>query len=249
MLRLSAKTLSWVGCLSAGRISFSEQRPTEPVITRRSTEEFEKRWKSWLARQYNYSPATHATLRKIEEECDWERIDTLRTERLGVKAVRGHAIIHSLGIEANAIPLYRMYVKKDRSELMCVVAFSEGSTGHQGIVHGGVTAMLFDDTMGWMNAICRLHAEGELESFIASGGEMTKASTMLFGFTAYLHVNYRRPLPERVPVAIFRARLGRAEGRKLFLNASLEDASGQVFADAETLYIVPREKRPDELKK
>jgi acyl-CoA thioesterase FadM len=71
-----------------------------------------------------------------------------------------------------------------------------------------------------------------------------------FGFTANLHVNYRRPCV--VPpsgnssggaVVVLRARVTQADGRKLFLEADLKSPDGsETFADATCLYVQPKPK-------
>ena len=72
-----------------------------------------------------------------------------------------------------------------------------------------------------------------------------------FGFTANLHVNYLRPCI--VPrsdgagkdgtVVVLGARVSKADGRKLYLEADLKSPDGkETFADANCLYVQPRPK-------
>lgn len=69
-----------------------------------------------------------------------------------------------------------------------------------------------------------------------------------FGFTAYLHVNYKSPVllgPPTGGALVVRARATKVDGRKLFLEATLSDPSGaRLFADAEALYVQPRPSSP-----
>ena len=62
----------------------------------------------------------------------------------------------------------------------------------------------------------------------------------MLGYTAYLKVNYRRPLGEktRCVCRVFRER---REGRKVFLRGVLEEeGTGVVFSEGEALYVVDK---------
>ncbi len=102
--------------------------------------------------------------------------------------------------------------------------------GHPGVVHGGVTSLLFDNTLGWANALS-----------ITKGGDPSQHDTVKqFGMTANLSVNYRRPLFVGQTVVIS-CSLDRVEGRKRFLKGVMKDGkTGGVIADATALYVVPR---------
>ncbi|KAI8895826.1 HotDog domain-containing protein [Globomyces pollinis-pini] len=109
--------------------------------------------------------------------------------------------------------------------------------GHDGIVHGGLTAALIDDFMG--------------EIFYSV------AKRQYYGFTAYLKVDYKSPIPHDIPLAVC-SKISRHEGRKFWIysevrdlqgskhNASkngfdeLFDSSGTVYATGEALYVVPK---------
>ncbi|MCU1504161.1 MAG: hypothetical protein JWM12_3515 [Ilumatobacteraceae bacterium] len=88
-------------------------------------------------------------------------------------------------------------------------AAHEGAPGRS---HGGVTAAIFDDLLGFLLTIHQLSA-----------------------FTGELTVRYLGPAPLHVPLE-FRARLVGQERRKLYLEA---DASGPdgVFATAKAIFI------------
>ncbi len=91
--------------------------------------------------------------------------------------------------------------------------------GHEGVVHGGVLAMLFDDAMGM--------------AFGAMGVTMA--------LTANLSVDYRTPVQADSKVLI-RVRLSRREGRKLYFSAQMTNHDASIlYAEATTLYIIPRE--------
>jgi len=91
--------------------------------------------------------------------------------------------------------------------------------GHKGVVHGGITSLIFDDMFG-------------VGYFIASRG--------LLGYTARLTINYRSPLPESSE-AVMRVKLVGVERRKVFLKGTLESPDGKtVYSEAEALYVIDK---------
>jgi acyl-coenzyme A thioesterase PaaI-like protein len=91
----------------------------------------------------------------------------------------------------------------------------EGPPGH---VHGGVTALIFDEVLGMVQS--------------QSGNP---------GMTGTLTVRYLRPTPLGIELT-FRGRLDRVEGRKIYTSGTLH--AGEVLcAEAEGLFIsVPRDR-------
>ncbi|MGD9932579.1 MAG: PaaI family thioesterase [Dehalococcoidia bacterium] len=85
----------------------------------------------------------------------------------------------------------------------------EGPPGH---VHGGVTAMIFDELLG-----------------------LAQSLTAQSGMTGTLTVRYRRPTPLGQPLA-FRGIVDRVEGRKIFTSATLH-ANGVLCAESEAVFI------------
>jgi acyl-coenzyme A thioesterase PaaI-like protein len=91
----------------------------------------------------------------------------------------------------------------------------EGPPGH---VHGGVTAMIFDEVLGMVQS--------------QSGNP---------GMTGRLIIHYRSPTPLYRELT-FRGRLDRVEGRKIFTSGTLH-AGEMLCAEAEGLFVsVPRER-------
>lgn len=172
------------------------------------------------------------------------RIDDVVNRKFGVRSIRGHAITDTLANSpAGALPFYQMYMKRDGSEVLLVVCCGEGTTGHPGVVHGGITSLFFDNTLGWTHAVSLLKASNTLEAFTSPAADSTAVTTTktteTFGFTAYLHVNYRKPWMQGQP-AVMRAKVVKSDGRKQWLNGTLETLDGRLIADAESLYIRPR---------
>jgi acyl-coenzyme A thioesterase PaaI-like protein len=90
--------------------------------------------------------------------------------------------------------------------------FGSAYEGPPGCVHGGWVAAAFDEVLGFANSL--------------SGSP---------GMTARLTVNYRKPTPLHADL-VFRARLDRIEGRKIFTSG--EVYSGELeTAEAEGLFV------------
>ena len=134
---------------------------------------------------------------------------------------RGTAITDAMALTAGAMPVYRMYLKRDGSALAVLVRFAHGSSGHPGILHGGVSALVFDEAMGYMAAAARLRQAGDLHILVPppsstkssppsatnassksssspslqrhSTADYERAFSKAVGFTAFLKVNYRKP--------------------------------------------------------
>lgn len=92
------------------------------------------------------------------------------------------------------------------------VTFGSVYEGPPGCVHGGFVAAAFDEVLGSAQTL--------------SGAP---------GMTARLIVNYRRPTPLHVPLAI-EGRFDRREGRKVFTSGRIV-ADGEVTAEAEGLFV------------
>ena len=92
------------------------------------------------------------------------------------------------------------------------VTFSPLFEGPPGCVHGGFVAAYFDEVLGMVQAL--------------SGRP---------GMTANLSVNYRSPTPLKKPL-IFRAKLERIEGRKVFTSATLHQGP-TLCAEATAVFV------------
>ena len=85
--------------------------------------------------------------------------------------LQDHALHDTLN-GPNMIEVYEVYKKIDEDEIVCLVKFGKSLNGYPGIVHGGITALLFDNTFGWV--------------FLALRAP--------HGVTANLNINYRYEL-------------------------------------------------------
>lgn len=62
---------------------------------------------------------------------------------------KDHAIHDTLN-GVGMVEIYEIYKHDERPEVHCVIRFGSSLNGHPGIVHGGITALLFDNTFGWL---------------------------------------------------------------------------------------------------
>lgn len=112
-----------------------------------------------------------------------------------------------------------VFSKEDDSEAIIILHVGRGLCGHDGIIHGGLIATLFDESLA-RTAILSLPSK--------------------IGVTANLKVNYRAPLPADQFIMI-KSTLNSLNGRKAFVNASLTSLDSKtLFADAQSLFIEPK---------
>ena len=197
-----------------------------------------------LAEWHVASPPTAAAVAALKryEGGEWVRIDRLLQGNGDESLGQGHVIFDTLGAQTNAVPVYRIFAKADGSETVGVATLAEvGCDGHKGIVHGGVTAMLLDNTIGWANAASVLASRGDLEATVA-GKPLPEDTVGTFGMTAFLNINYRAPCHAGTTVVISCV-TEREEGRKRFLKGEVRDAAtGKLIAEATSLFVRPRPK-------
>jgi acyl-coenzyme A thioesterase PaaI-like protein len=93
------------------------------------------------------------------------------------------------------------------------VTFGPAYEGPPGHVHGGIIAAMFDELLGF--------------------------AQLSPGFTAYLHINYRRPTPLDTPLHLV-AWVESVSGRKRMVRGECY-AGDALLTDAEGLFIAPRD--------
>jgi hypothetical protein len=76
------------------------------------------------------------------------RVDTL-LESTHYEYHRKNAVHDTLRGES-LIEAYEVYHNETTGDIRCIVRFGNALNGHQGIVHGGITALVFDNTFGWL---------------------------------------------------------------------------------------------------
>jgi len=221
----------------------SDLRDTEHSAAPRSNTEL---WSEQPPR--GNTTAVARAVSKYEDSEDWVRADLM------VFADGGWTgILDTVGARTNAIHMYRIWTSLDGQRCAALATLCEGCDGHRGIVHGGVTALLFDNTLGWSNAMSLLAERGRLAPLIerARAGLSPSDSSIDddtpndFGYTANLDVNYRSPCRRSesegsVTVELV-CSLDRVEGRKRFVKGTMHDVeSGALIADSTGLFLLPR---------
>jgi acyl-CoA thioesterase FadM len=92
---------------------------------------------------------------------------------------------------------------------------------HPALVHGGVTALTFDNLLGWL-------------SFLDERPNV---------LTAYLHVDFKAPLPTAT-TALVEVHMEKQEGRKLFFVGSIKSLDGVVtYSTCTSLFVVPKDQK------
>ncbi|KAJ2653723.1 hypothetical protein IWW40_000007 [Coemansia sp. RSA 1250] len=166
--------------------------------------------------------ATQLMESKAARECldnpdDWKRVPFfwLASEKLR-QASLFPGTFHTpnrLGVE----PL--CFINRDRKRFVIILHIGKYLCGHEGIVHGGVQAALFDE----------ITAKPAFWN-----------SPLNVALTASLKVNYRKPAIAD-QLFVVRTQLKEMDGRKAVVTAQLEDNKGNVLSDAEALYITPKD--------
>ena len=108
-----------------------------------------------------------------------------------------------------------MNVQRDGEQAVANVRLGPAFEGAPQRAHGGVTAAIFDDVMGYVLVLLRTPA-----------------------YTGRLTVSYRAPVPVGEDLQV-RAWLDRRDGRKLFMRAEMTH-EGTVISDAEGLFVAIR---------
>jgi len=148
---------------------------------------------------------------------EYERIDdkALREGVMKENFLENHAVHDTLSGQ-NRVEIYEIYRKINCDELLCILKFGTSINGYPGIVHGGITATIFDNTFGWLLMACSLPP----------------------AFTANLNINYRDPIYPNTFLRL-KTKLLSVNGRKIIMDASMENClTGKIVADSTTLFIM-----------
>lgn len=114
---------------------------------------------------------------------------------------------------------------EEKEAFHTLIATSTDVCGHSGIVHGGFTSAVLDETTGGL--VYEMKKAGKLGSGPA--------------FTARLEVDYKAPVPAGTDVCCI-ATVEKVEGRKIWTMAELRDSpGGKLFATGRALYVTARQ--------
>lgn len=130
-------------------------------------------------------------------------------------------------------------------EVVAVYQLGQGVCGHAGIVHGGMTSALVDETCGYLLYLARSQGVLDFKAVL----------------TAQLEVNYKQPLTPSQPVVVT-AYISELQGRKIWVEVEVTDLphclstspaastdslgegaapARRLFATGKALFIIPRE--------
>ena len=107
-------------------------------------------------------------------------------------------------------------------ELVSLLTLGRGTNGYVNVAHGGLISTILDQTMGLVVAF--------------------HESVGTFGYTAFMNVKFRKPVPTPGAVLCRSWLERRSGGRKLWVRGTVEDGEGGLFAEAESLWIEVEEK-------
>ncbi|CCA75644.1 hypothetical protein PIIN_09635 [Serendipita indica DSM 11827] len=111
-----------------------------------------------------------------------------------------------------------LFIETNEKALTGVIHLGRSICGHDGIVHGGAIATMFDD------------------AFFRTGVMSFPAK---IGVTAWLRIEYKAPT-RADQFVVFKTKVDKAEGRKVFLSGHMEDLEGNLLVKAEALFVQPK---------
>ena len=114
------------------------------------------------------------------------------------------------------------------NEVTLLFDLQAGVNGYQGTTHGGLMSVLLDEVMGNL-----IFMHNSVDSSLRSLAQTISLDVLNLNgkaaVTAGLSVKYLKPL--RTPqVVAAKAKLSRIEGRSIFIEGSIENGEGTVFA-------------------
>jgi len=80
---------------------------------------------------------------------EYTRIDEIVLSSDYVDIVANHAIHDTLN-GPSKVEVYEIFKHETLPSIYSVIKFGNALNGHPGIVHGGITSLLFDNTFGWL---------------------------------------------------------------------------------------------------
>jgi acyl-coenzyme A thioesterase PaaI-like protein len=100
-----------------------------------------------------------------------------------------------------------------------------GVNGYPNVCHGGFVATMLDEVTGTILNVNQVY-----------GNNKTGRNDLITHMTGYLNTRYLAPVPAP-GIILATAKVAKVEGRKLWINGTLEDSQRRVMAQAESLFI------------
>lgn len=120
------------------------------------------------------------------------------------------------------------YFIRDKKEFKAIVALGREVAGFPRIVHGGLTAAIFDEVFGGLLFCLKSNASG------------INILDRLPSYTVSLEVAYKSKIAADSTV-LCTATVDKVEGRKMYMTAELRDGpNGKVYATSKALFVRPR---------
>lgn len=163
----------------------------------------------------------------------------------GYTRVDTHLELHPEWVENNAfhgtlrgenmIEDFEVYLNNDPNDIhvKCLIRFGKSLNGHPGVVHGGITAITFDNCFGWLFLGLKLPP-----SFTANLN-INFRYLLIYLFILMMCMYTRNKIPEN-SLVILTAKLVERVDRKLHMEGVMTDVNGTVLADAKCLFIIAR---------
>jgi acyl-coenzyme A thioesterase PaaI-like protein len=127
-------------------------------------------------------------------------------------------VLYSSLLGNKRIEEYHLYKHTNEEELYCILQFGDHINGWPEIVHGGVSALLLDNTFGYL-------------LFLYHKGTAV---------TANLTINYKSPILAN-STSILRVKIEKIDGRKMYLKGIIKNAeTKQIQVEATSLFIKPK---------
>ncbi|SDP18184.1 Acyl-coenzyme A thioesterase PaaI, contains HGG motif [Pedococcus dokdonensis] len=120
---------------------------------------------------------------------------------------------HCLGCGPDNPHGHHLTVHRRGEEVHATHIFDERHVGAPGIAHGGAVATVLDDLFGYL-------------LYLTGGPAVTRQLEVLYASPVILGTTYR-----------LAARVLRAEGRKLYVEADMRDVEGSLVASAAALFL------------
>ena len=124
----------------------------------------------------------------------------------------------------NPIGLHLVFHEDDQGRVIARFTPGEAHQGYPGVLHGGITCALLDETIG-----------------------RTLVSRDLWAMTADLRVRFRKPIPLNETLTVY-GELGRLRSRTMEGRGRIELEDGSVAATAEAKYIILSEEKVAQFK-
>ncbi|EJD37718.1 Thioesterase/thiol ester dehydrase-isomerase [Auricularia subglabra TFB-10046 SS5] len=132
--------------------------------------------------------------------------------------IQNHLILGALRAPGRLAVPPIVRARKDETEALAVIHVGRGLCGHDGIVHGGLLAMLLDEASARLALL-------NLPSHV--------------GVTAHLRMDYKRPV-HAGRFIVLRTKLREKKGRKVAVEATVEDLDGTVYVHSSSVFVEPK---------